>query len=647
LIVAAIIIAVTIDLVGVSAMKARKRSHASLVLPAVPQLQELRELASEDSTNRDLHLALAQSYLYFHHYMSARAEFDRALALGADEWSVRTGRIEANRALQRTDLIETDLTRIIEMRPKLIGGYIALAENRAAAGDMKGAKQALDMIPRSPDGLPEFAQPNQDRLTTSELLATAYSQVECLEGSRELIESNLKVEPSRISSRIMLGKYLHATGHKVEAIPYLFDGVKSAPKVAELQYLLGTCFKARGGPGDLDRAFACFQRAIIDDKQHGGATLEIARECDRRGLKKDAAYAYLQAYKLGMEGASPLLRSGQLLLEIGNREEGWFRIGMYFEATHKGEQALAEYRNLTLLHSCCRSGYIHLARVYGLMSQPAKSLEYLYKAQQLEPKRASELVWNIIDELGEARDDEGRLRSLKAIVNKGGKEADEARYQLSNLADRAGNTQEAVRWMTLCTVSQPKDAVFQRELGRLLLQLRGDRSKLAEATRHLESAVRLAPDDREAYFNLGRAYSYGGINDDAVLALRHSVDLGPEIGEGYQALGQALSRVGLKDEARDVEAAFGRFELFEQTRDTLEARCKRNPIDALAQRRMGEFHMRAHEYAAAAQRFRKCLAIKPSDKQARAQLAEACGYLGKRQEQREQLDILNGREVTL
>ncbi|HLK57169.1 MAG TPA: tetratricopeptide repeat protein [Chthonomonadaceae bacterium] len=634
-----VVLAILVDLGGMALWNGRKSAHISAVLPNVPDLHELRALVRDDPKNKDLHLLLAQSYLHYKHYLSARSEYDQALQLGADEWAVRSGRAQANRALARTDLLEQDLTRMIAMRPALMETYLTLAEERQYADDLAGAKRILDQIPRDHDGLPQGDGP--DRLANAELLATAYSHLDAWDDVHKLIAQCLQIDPKRLSSHIILGKTLHATGKRADAIPYLLEGVKAAPKNAELQYLLGTAYQARKQSGDEDRAFVCLQNAVHLDERHGAATLALAEECDRRGLKEPAAFAYMQAFKLGMEGAVPMLRSGELLLQAGNKEEGWYREGVYYETIHQPELALKEYTNLTTLHSCCRSGYIHLARVYGLINNPQKELECLHKAQELDPARAKELEWSIVDALNEERDDEGCARVLKGIETRGGKEADEAAYQLAVLADHTGKTDEAIQWMRRCVASQPKDGVFHRELGRLLLEQRGDSAKLQAAIPQLETAVQLAPEDYNAFYELGRAYSYANNLDDAILALRHAVDLQPESGEGYQALGQALNRAGQKQEASDILATFQRFEDFEKTRETLEARCKRNPTDAEAQRRTAEFHMRAHEYLAAVGRYRKCLALQPENRQARARLAEALGYLGRREEQRAQLAVLN------
>jgi tetratricopeptide (TPR) repeat protein len=630
-------VALLIDFGATALLRGHKPLQPSVVLPNVPQLQELRLLAAEDSKSPELHLTLAQSYLHYKYYLSARDEFDQALKLGADEWAVRTGRAEAALAVQRSDAAAQDMERMLQMRPTRLETYLALAETQQHADDWPAAQKTLDRVPLGADHLPVT---EGDPLANAELLATAYSHIDAWDKAMALIGGCLKVAPERQSSHIMLGKALHATGKPAEAIPYLLEGIKLAPQNAELQYLLGTAYQARKQTGDDNRALACFQAALSADNKHGAAMLAMARELDRRGMKKAAAAGYLRADKLGMEGHKPLLRSADLLLQAGEKEEGHYRRGLYFEAMGRPSLAVPEYFQLNKMHSYCRSSYIHIARAYAAMHQPTKTLAYLKMAQQHDPPRANELDWSIIQAYGDLRNESVRLDALRAMVARNDKASNEARYQLATSADAAGKTDEGAQWLRECILHEPNDGVFHADLGKVLLQQRNDPVKLKEATEHLETAIHLAPDNYEGFYYLGLAYSYVDRKEDAILALRHAVDLQPEDGEGYQTLAMTLNRTGKKAEATDALGVFRSFEDFQKARETLAARCKRRPGDPQNQLRMAEFHMRAHEYSAAIERYSKCLALQPENRAARVRLAEACGYMGHREDQRVQLAML-------
>ena len=632
-------VVVLVDAAILAMLHSRNQIPHPAVLPHVPHLRDLLGLVKDDPRNSELRLALAQVYLRENHYQSARGEFDLALQLGADEWACRTGRAQANLKIERYERAAEDIRHLIRLRPEAIETYLTLAEMQQHSDGWSAANRTLDSIPRDSDGLPK-TNGRPDSLTAAELLATAYSHIDRWDKTLALVRKCLEREPSRPSSRIMLGKALHATGRPVEAISYLQEAAKTQPDSAELVYLLGTAYLARKEARDEDRALTCFQRAVVLDGKHGGATLALARILDRRKMYEAAAVAYYRAYKLGMEGELPLLRSSEMMLRTGKKEEAWYRRGLYFETTGRPDLALREYTRLTTLHHSCRSGYIHMARAFGAMRKHEKALEYLRKACDRDPARARELDWLMIDALGQTHEDNTRIKMLQAIVKEGGKEGNEAAFQLAKLTDAAGKRQEAEKWLRTCVQNDPKDAVFRLELGKFLLQQRSDPAKLQSAIGELEESVRLDRTSREATYSLGLAYSYAGRLEEAVFALRHAVDLQPENGAGYQALAQVLKQAGKHEEAADTQQVFRRFEVFKQTRETLIARCKRQPTNPDAQFRIAEFHMNAQEYPAAIQRYRKALQLQPENRKARARLAEACGYLGRREEQRAQLALL-------
>lgn len=638
----ALVLALAADFVLVQFSTRSNQLRPSLVLPNAPQLHELRSLALANPDDRELHLALAQAYLNAGHYLTAREEFDRARRNGADEVEALSGRAKANTELLRYDLAAVDLQRLIALKPDRLETYLALAEVRHEANDVDGARSALHQIPLDPDGLPKVSL---GRLIAMDMLSTAYGRLGDWKTTLQLLNGALDLEPKREITRGEKAGALAALGRPVEAIPLLEEAANSASPSAESVYQLGSAYESRKSKGDGDRAFECYKRALQIDNKHGPAMLAFAKQCDRKHFKPAASFAYQQASALGMEGRSPLLRSGDLMLELGNKEEGWFRRGMYFESMQMYDQAAVEYKKLTSMHSCCRSGFLHLARVYELQSKSGEAIDCLQKAQRLDPARAKQLRWSFFQAYGDLHRYKEQNEVLDAMIADGGKEAEEALYQKATFADVSGNNDGAEKWLQRCIQLSPGDPTYHLHLGKIMLQRRSERSRLIVATKHLETSVRLSPNSYEAFYNLGLAYKYSGNVQDAILALRHAVDLQPERGEGYQALTQALIEGGKRDEAAEMQKVFQRFQVFQQASEVLLARCKRDPRNAGAQLRMADFHMAAREHIAAVDRYKKCLAIQPGNRQARQGLIKALGAVGQREEQRAQISLMPGKRT--
>ena len=607
-------------------------SSASTAIGLPREIGQAQLLARDNPNDAELALMLAKGYTRFGHYASAREEAGRAMKLGADERQARSIHAAANMALLRYDLAVEDMRRLLTLNPRRLETYLTLSEAQYLSGDLAGARNTLALVSPRNGEVPTAIEGRKPEEVAG-LVAAAYGTVGDWNSALQIARFYCRQSSGDISWRILRGKSLSALGRPAESLADIEAGARTAPNNAELQYLLGKAYAERRTTRDDERAQKCFLNAIRLDHTHGQACYEIAKILEKNHQWLDAATAYYRAYQLGVDGAIGLLRSGDLWLQHAVREEGWYRRGKYFEQIGQPQRALDEYSHLTKLHSCCRNGYIHLARVYLQMRQPLKARECLITAQRVEPARARELDSRLVQTYTDRRDDATRRALLLQLVERGGEEVHNYYFQLCAMADTAGKFDEAESWVRECVHVRPKHSGYRQLLAKLLLQRRQDPTKLKEGIRELETAVRISPEDPDAYYSLGLAYSYANCLDDAILSLRHSIDLAPETGTAYQTLSQVLRKAGKKDEAGEMLTTFKRYQSFEQSRQTLIARAKRDPKDADAWRALSRFFMRANEYSNATVSLQTLLKLKPNDTWARDNLAKAYGYLGRRSDE--------------
>ena len=62
--------------------------------------------------------------------------------------------------------------------------------------------------------------------------------------------------------------------------------------------------------------------------------------------------------------------------------------------------------------------------------------------------------------------------------------------------------------------------------------------------------MRIDPDSRDAYANLGNAYAIQNLNDEAIEAYRRALRLDPKDANTHFNLGQTYAKVGRDSEAR-------------------------------------------------------------------------------------------------
>jgi tetratricopeptide (TPR) repeat protein len=98
----------------------------------------------------------------------------------------------------------------------------------------------------------------------------------------------------------------------------------------------------------------------------------------------------------------------------------------------------------------------------------------------------------------------------------------------------------------------PQRADAHRILGKLLGAAGADASDVIAA---FEQAIRLRPDDAEAFNSIGLVYVQAGDDDKAVAAFRKAVALQPEYADAHQNLGAVLAATDNSEAVRDLELA--------------------------------------------------------------------------------------------
>jgi cytochrome c-type biogenesis protein CcmH/NrfG len=133
-----------------------------------------------------------------------------------------------------------------------------------------------------------------------------------------------------------------------------------------------------------------------------------------------------------------------------------------------------------------------------------------------------------------------------------GVEAADARHDLAQAYFRAGNLERCLELVEQQLNDNPRDIACLTLKGMVLLE----RDQPDAAIKALQTATELAPDDYEAWSQLGVARLTEGLLPEAVDALRACLRLRPESVRTLIDLGNVLYMQGRTDEALEsVEAA--------------------------------------------------------------------------------------------
>lgn len=377
--------------------------------------------------------------------------FERALGLEPTYLPALQGAAELEFRLGRPQARQR-LERIVELQPSNATAHAMLGVLAYAARDCAGALDHFSRGSPAVDGDPEAVRQRAEcRFEAGRFYAAA-------EDFRRLLDE----KPANPTLQHNLGLALHEAGRHEAAAEALSDAVSSAPDpdVDTLTLLA----EAQRAALDIEGALATLQLAVRSHPRNERLYLQLAEVCIEHG-----------AYDLGLEivgvaiqnipdPSSILTMRGILLAELGRYDEA----EAAFEAAARADpdgQSAAVGLSLTLE----KTGRIE------------ESLDVLRERSERNPDDAVALFFYA-------------QALIKRGVTVGDADFDAALAALASAAEKL-----------------PREAAPRIELGKLHLKA----GRPLDAIAPLEEALRLAPDDRQAVYNLMLALRRAGRSPEA------------------------------------------------------------------------------------------------------------------------------------
>ena len=395
-------------------------------------------------------------------------------------------------------------------------------------------------------------------ITTRRYLAANLWQLRRFPEARANLEVLLKQKPDDRAARLLLGMVAENTRDYSTAVRMLSsvpDQVRQQPEsvaaLARSYYHLGQTQNARNTLAQLSGIEPVLLGAEIADQMHDYQTAERMLQSLQTQSPRDANLAYRLAsvqYHAGKFAASH-----QALVAAVNDDHptwqiynllGWcyYRLNQPKEAVEALNQAMAlapqeeaNYVDLTTMLVAMNSlpaalaaarkgsdalpqsgklfelrGSIELKA--GQFTDAVKSYE---EARRLDPNSGGAVAG-----LGEAQFSAGLLKQAVATFESGLKEFSKdpqirLSYGTALLKQAEGGNNEAARkaeemFRTALSVA-PDSAAAHYQLGKITLE----KGNVLGAIPHLEQAVKLSPNSKEAHFSLARAYRRAARNQDS------------------------------------------------------------------------------------------------------------------------------------
>lgn len=622
---------VNVAVIAVQSFLRPSKPPPSPIFVSAAVIRELQAMAAEFPHDPEWHWRLGQTYLQDGHSLSAIEAFETALQRKAPESLVGRALVTCYSNLDRSEDALKQLERLIRLEPDDLGLRLQMASEYAAANKLKEARRILDEIPCDARGYP-LLKDASGKFAAMERVALAYGALSDWSACLRLAQQVLRDAGERGAAHVAAGQALLNLGRAAEAAPHFQAALRANPDNIDFQFLRAQSL-LQATPRERQKDVEAEVRRLLESVKksnsplRGQASFELGQIYERHREWGRAGDAFMAAYGLRTKPLQSLQRAAQNLLRAGRREEGFFAQGLYDEMLGRFTQALESYGELTKMHSCCQSGYLHVARIQATLRQPKVALATLKKALAL-PNPPPKVYAEMAKTYSQLKDLKNEQAMWREFIKRDPQNADVGYQNLGAIADSGGKIDEAEAFYRQCVELQPDAEMYRIRLARTLLHRRSDAAKVKEAIAHLEKAVQIARDYPDGYFELGIAYRHARREQEAIWAIRHAIDLDPGNGKYYQPLGELLIAVGKREEGERTLKMFRRYREFYQAWETVRARANRDPNDVNAQRRLAQFYERAGAPLDALQSYVRVLELQPNDARAQQKVVQLSQQLG-------------------
>jgi tetratricopeptide (TPR) repeat protein len=324
----------------------------------------------------------------------------------------------------------------------------------------------------------------------------------------------------------------------------------------------------------------------------------------RRGQLRSAMEALRESTRRAPNEPLPLLGAAEVWMNAGRPER----------ALIQAERAVEVAPRSALAH-----------RVLGAMrldaGAAARAAEELDAATHLDPHDAE--AWYLLGRLfSQEQGETARSRAALERAVRLDPRHPEARRELALVLMRSGGFDAAERQAREALRLNPDDAMSHAALGAMLHRRRPNSEGLAQAKRELLRAIDLDPKLAPAHYELGLLFAEQQEWPAARAHLDTAVRLAPENQGAWYHLTRACEHLGDTAGARRARRRFQDLAETQPEVAFLMAQVERRPADTRSRLRLARLHRRRGEWPAALAQLRQVLSLQPRQPEALRALDE-------------------------
>ncbi len=401
-------------------------------------------------------------------------------------------------------------------------------------------------------------------------LAISYRHKKDYEAAAKAVKQGIKLDPSNVQNRILLGNILFEQGNYKDAIPEYKEALKIKPEPAALHNMalalintgnesqaIDYLIKAGAADNNGNVAHLSYSKLgvlYINRKDYDSAEkyLRMAESLNSRDpiIRYNLGVAYLK-----MKQPDKALAEFQKAEELGKNDENLLEnLGETYYSLNDYEKSIDAYSRLLNTNKRNIRILSKLAEIYYEKGEPEKAFELYQKITILEPVSENARIayvnmGNILDDLG--RSDEAIETYNKALAIT--EDDDSTLYNLGIAYKNAGKSELALKaWNRALELNpdSPKPLMA-------IANLYEEKALFDLAIEEYQKIIRRWDNLQEAHFNLAILYYKKNLLDYAKAELKKVIDLNGSnefAAKAYTNLGIILSRTAGNNEKSLDEA---------------------------------------------------------------------------------------------
>jgi tetratricopeptide (TPR) repeat protein len=588
--------------------------HSSRPRPAALTGSELRP-PEEEALRRDVagrpgdaeaHRRLGGYYLAHARPFEAIWELLETRAQRPDEMDVRPLLAAALEAAQLPDPARELLEERVASPAGELERRLALARHHLHYGDADAAGQVL----RGAGG----------RLSAEPAGLLVQGRVLQAEGDRAAAEAayrrHLRLAPASAEGDYRLGRLLLEAGRAGDARAALTAGRRAAPEDARFPFYLGLTYapgidsdrQAGLSPQAAARARALFQEAVRLAPNNALPQFELGLLDAQAGRWGAAADRFRAATQADASDASAYRELARALGALKKHPYDAYYRGLYYAKVERPEDAVRAFRTVAQARPDSAEGPLLVSRMYIQTMQYAEAAAAVEPALRRFPHDGA--VYERLAVLYKVNGSHAVVERLCRQWRAALPQASEPYWVLAELRTADGRVEEGIRLYEQALAMEPARAEYMRFLGQTLAQ-RGAPGDLPRALDLLGRAVRKAPRDPAARFQLGLLLRRMGRMEEARDQMLRALDLDPHQVPPYNSLAQIAGQLRHPAQARFFAMSVRGVEARLREESEVMRRVWRHPRDAGAHLAAARFRQRIGDLTTAKAHLEQAVELRP------------------------------------